>query len=171
MIIKWLLALLCFALPLSATPAMLADDNLASNIAGVYKHLRCGKWPNGKDRQFEDILEIVPYSDDAIYFRTRLESAGICAVFGIAHKMGTEFLYKGAEDSCQLTLKVQKDGSIVFEDNDMQCAKVSCGVGNHFDKKVFMSQEKRPISYLDRLKKSWQYQSAVKHEEDAAQKN
>lgn len=162
---KHLLTRSCLVLLLSATISFAADPN---SIAGVYKYQFKNGTVDGGKYQSENILEIVPYGADAIYFRTSLDfyNGHVCGLSGIAHPADQGFIFEEKEDHCEFTLQVDDDGKITFHDKDMQCKQSSCGMRGAYEGITFKPSQKRPIRYMARLKQSREYRAAVIHDTD-----
>ena len=175
--LRALLIALC-AVPVLAHAA--ADP--IAEIEGVYKHrfrnamITPGKQPGEADVGYdsEDVVEIVRYDDSHVYVRARIEfyNGHSCGISGIAGREGNAFVFHDPEPTHdggpQCTLKISKvDGKLRLTDRVPPEAgstcKQYCGFrGSLGDFSVPLSK-RRPIRYMDRLKSSSHYLSAIKN--------
>lgn len=159
----------CLVLLLSVTTSFAMDTN---SIAGVYKERFKNGDVSGGVYQSENILEIVPYNNGAVYFRTDLEffNGHSCALSGIAHAISDGYIFKEKSENCEFTLQA-RDGKITFYDKDGQCRRNTCGARGSYNGIFFTTSQKRPIRYMERLKSSLQYRAAIKHDSDGMSTN
>jgi hypothetical protein len=157
---------------LLALPAVAAGPGLPGVLAGVYKHRFANSDVQGEHYTSEDILEIVPVSADAAYFRLHLEffNGHECGLDGVARQAGESLVYDGPADidgrPCRLTLARRADGIHIFEDENGACRSQSCGMrggyGYRSDNPAdFTAAQRRTIRYLPRLLASEEYKSAL----------
>ena len=89
-----------------------AANKIVSGISGVYKvRLQAQDWKKRgrSDADIENILEIVPFKEDKIYFRLKAENpvnGKICGLWGIATQRGQEFTYLHNDGSSQNELTI-----------------------------------------------------------------
>jgi hypothetical protein len=113
----------------------------------------------------EDILEIVAYTSDKIYFRIHLEfyNGHTCDLLGIAKYEDGAFVYRGpagGTDICVLAIRpVNKD--VTLEDVGGHCKSASCGARGGYHGVGFPLTSRRAIRYMARLKASKEYANAV----------
>jgi hypothetical protein len=139
-----------------------------ADVIGAYRSPVVIRHPEGIIRT-ENVLEIVRYDQDNAYIRTRLNhpvTGNLCSVWGIADVQGSRLIYQsggiqdGVPSSCTLAVKFEK-GEVLFNDRDRQCESQLCGANVHFSQFAFKSSDRRRITYLERVRKSRQYQEAV----------
>ena len=170
----FLLALWCSAG--SSHERELSSLDVIENIEGVYKHRFTNSLVTGEKYQSEDIVEIVRYSSDAIYFRVKLAfyNGHGCGIYGIAKYSEGAFVYKDSFSSDPkeiCTLKVipgQKVLSItdtVDENVQSTCSRYCGARGSLTDYEIEM-EKKRKIRYMPIILKSVQYLEAVEEYED-----
>jgi hypothetical protein len=152
---------------------------LMHEIDGVYKKrfmsgtITPGKAPGEADQpyQAEDVIEIVPYDEDHLYLRAHLDfyNGHTCDIAGIARFEHGAFVYHDpapplpGERPCALRLHVT-DKKLVLTDRETPDAAATCraycGARGDLDYEIGREQ-RRPISYLERLKRSQEYRRAV----------
>jgi hypothetical protein len=166
-----------FSLSLNAVLA--ADSSKNANatikrIEGVYKTRFANSTVHDEHFTSENILEIVPYDGDKIYFRIHLEfyNAHLCDLVGIAIYEGGKFVFRIPNDvpadSCQLAIS-QAGGDIVLEDVGGNCKTYSCGARGGFQGSGFPMKARREIKYMKLLKSSREYLDAIAEFEKATQ--
>ncbi|HTQ79776.1 MAG TPA: hypothetical protein VMM92_07255, partial [Thermoanaerobaculia bacterium] len=137
-------------------------------LPGVYKTHFTNGLVDGSAFRSEDILELVPVSADSLYFRVHLEfyNAHTCDLYGIARFSGAgTFVYRDPRpplpnnSACRLQFAAD-DREIRIVDSDRSC-QAYCGMRGSFVGAAFPRQARRPIRYLDRLKKSTEYQESI----------
>ncbi len=161
----------------SAAKTVRKGDTAAASRAiaeyeGVYKKRFKNALVDGSKYDSEDILEIVRYGDDTVYFRTNLEffNGHLCGLYGIAKYEDGAFLFTeskpmAATPPCKLRIKLSK-GEVVFLDEGGSCKNSFCGARGIFDGASFPYKAKRKIRYMERLKKSREYEEAVRDYEE-----
>ena len=133
---------------------------------GVYRRRFKNALLDGTKYVSEDILEIVHYGEDRVYFRTHLEffNGHLCGLYGIASYADGAFLFvepKPMAGAAPCTLKITlSKTNVVLVDVGHSC-KMFCGVRGRFDGASFPYKARRTIRYVERLKNSRQYQEAV----------
>ena len=143
------------------TPAATA----IKRIEGVYKHRFANSTVQDEHFQSEDILEIVPYGSDKIYFRILLEfyNGHTCDLLGIAKYEDGAFVYRGPAgdtDICVLAIRTgRKD--VTLDDVGGNCKKASCGARGGYQGAGFPLSSRRAIRYMARLRASKEYANAV----------
>jgi hypothetical protein len=155
------------AAPATGTPAL---------MAGVYKTRFKNGDVEGETYTSENILEIVPYKQNAAYFRLHLEfyNGHECGISGIADVIADRLVYRGkapGEDSpCILNLRRRPDGVHIWESSDGACRNSTCGARGGYGFKSdnpadFPAATQRQIRYLPRLLASSEYADAIKEYE------
>ena len=168
-----LFALACFCV----TSSCLASDNTAKpstlikKIEGVYKHRFENGLVSGEKYQSEDIVEVVRYSDDAIYFRASLQfyNGHTCGISGIAKFSNDAFVYTSdryqAEPKvCRLTLSSKKGALHITDradDESSSTCSAYCGARGSLSNYEIAQTKKRKIRYMPLILKSRQYVEAV----------
>ena len=164
-------AVLVLAPALAAHPA--PASSLPTLMAGVYKTKFKNGLVDGESYVSENILEIVPYRDDAAYFRIHLDfyNGHECAISGIAEAKLDRLVYRGPVDAtegpCVLNLRRASDGIHLYEGENGACRAMTCGARGGYGFKPdtsadFSLASRRPIRYLPRLLASQEYSDAVK---------
>jgi hypothetical protein len=141
-------------------------DVLARELAGVYKKRFKSGLVDGTTYDAEDILEIVPVGDGAVYFRTALAfyNGHECNAYGVARfSRAGVFVWDGSEPTfdtkCRLEIEPGKDG-VRLRDPDSTC-RVYCGARGSFEGTEFPRAARREIRYLERLKGSPEYRESL----------
>lgn len=135
-------------------------------IDGVHKSRFANSTVQQEKFQSEDILEIVPYGSDAIYFRVHLEfyNGHLCDLQGIAKYKDGAFLYHGPPDSgpdiCTLTI-TPGNKDITLDDIGGNCRAATCGARGGYHGVGFARSSRRTIRYMKRLLASKEYAAAV----------
>ena len=129
----------------------------------------------------DNIVEVVPVSTHAAYFRIHLEfyNGHECGIWGIAQTGGSGLRYQHAEQvydfkakgmkntQCVLQISKQGDHLLLQElDPDSACKINYCGMRGSFDGITLPWNSHRPITYLQKLKASRQYQDTLKQWHD-----
>ena len=178
---RTLVSLLCAASGICAASVFAeSKSDFINQITGVYKashkiasHQGASAGSEHAAVNVEDVLEIVPYKNEAAYFRIILtfDNGHMCSLFGIAAPTGAKSLqYNGPSDAkgdqCILSMKFDSSG-ILFFDQDAMCQRISCsehgsyGDINHAGKTGFELNQKHEIPYLASLIQSKEYKKAV----------
>jgi hypothetical protein len=147
----------------SSNAGVEAASRAISRCEGVYKTRFDNGTVSGEKFESEDILEIVRYSADKIYFRLELVffNAHRCSVAGIAQYEDGVFTYRRGADGADCVLKIHvNDKDIRFEDVDGECRKYYCGARGGFTSVKFPAKSRRRIRYMKRLLASREYASA-----------
>ncbi len=137
-------------------------------LAGRYsKHFQNGM-VDGSKYWSDDVVEIVPVDATHAYFRADLQffNGHECNISGIA-KAGTgRLVYTEAKPSydggptCKMTISIQGK-SLLLDDGEGTC-QAYCGARGSLSGFDFIpAASKRPITYMDRLKGSTEYKSAI----------
>jgi hypothetical protein len=135
-------------------------------IEGVYKNRFANSTVQNEHFESEDILEIVSYSANAIYFRVHLEfyNGHTCDLYGIAAYENGRFVFHGTSDVsdaiCNLTIQAD-GGNITLDDVGGNCRSYSCGARGGYHDVSFSIKSRREIKYLKRLKAAHEYTDAV----------
>jgi hypothetical protein len=170
-----LLAALPTALPVHAADKPPTALELMRDIDGVYKErFQSGIVVPGKPDeayQAENVIEIVPYDDTHVYLRAHLDfyNGHTCDIAGMAGYEHGAFVYhdptpvQKPERPCALRLHVT-DKKLVLTDRETPDAEATCraycGARGDLDYEIGREQ-RRPIRYMERLKKSREYRKAL----------
>lgn len=171
---------LLIALCVTPVLAHAAADPIA-DIEGVYKHrfrnamITPGKQPGEADVSYdsEDVVEIVRYDDSHVYVRARIEfyNGHSCGISGIAGREGNAFVFHDPEPTHdggpQCTLKISSvDGKLMLTDRvppeGGSTCRQYCGFRGSLGDFSIPLSKRRPIRYMDRLKSSQHYLTAIK---------
>ena len=131
------------------------------------------------DRFWSDnVVEIVPVSANAAYFRIHLEffNGHLCDLSGVAQTSGTGLRYQESvqvydvhavgnmkNSQCVLQISKQDDHLLLQEsDPDLGCKENYCGVRGGFDGVTLPWKSHRSITYMQKLKTSNEYRDALK---------
>jgi hypothetical protein len=135
-------------------------------MEGVYKIRFANSTVREEKFLSEDILEIVPYDADKIYFRLHLEffNGHTCDLFGIATYENGSFIFHGpagvSDELCKLAISIAGQ-SIKFDDIGGNCRQYSCGVRGGYSGAGFPLTSRREIRYLRLIKASREYAQAI----------
>jgi hypothetical protein len=157
-------------------------STLINDLQGVYKHRFQNGTVDGEKYQSEDIVEIVPFDATSIYIRTHIEffNGHQCDISGIAKYENGIFVYRSSEKTfgtdLYCNLKVSQDEkninlTDIDEANQVSTCSYYCGARGTFNNYSISKSSKRNIRYLDRLKASAQYNSAVEEYQESQSKN
>lgn len=141
------------------------------SIEGVYKYRFVNEYADGEKYESEDIVEIVGYSPDAIYFRVELKFANAhsCGIYGIAKYSEGSFIYKekhGAISGSACTVKISADAKELkitdaIDENSASTCSYHCGARGSLGNYKIDIKKKRKIRYLPIIFESNQYKAAV----------
>lgn len=158
------------------------DTRLASKaigeMAGVYKQAFANGMVSGEQYRSEDVVEIMRYAPDAIYFRIHLEffNGHSCGIYGVAKYEQGEFIYKNNDDLSKnkvCTLRIRRENQwLKITDVDERASSTCrfyCGMRGSLSDYQINMEKKRKIKYLPLILKSRQYRAAV--EEFAVQRD
>jgi hypothetical protein len=128
-------------------------------LAGRYSsHFQNGL-VDGTSYWSDDVVEIVPVSDDAAYVRAELQfyNGHSCSIAGVAKAQGDALVYRAPvppdpDDHCVLSVR-RKGASLLLDDGDNSC-KSYCGARGSLGDQTLPWKSKRPITYMARLKNS-----------------
>jgi hypothetical protein len=143
------------------------DPMLLQKLAGVYKNsfeteVIVADGPKNRLVKLEDIVEIVPVGEMDLYFRIDLNfyNAHSCHIYGIAHREEEGFVYRQSsyDQNCALLITTQNNNLLV---DDNETCNQYCGARGSLSKYTTPMTRKRPIRYLDRLRKSDEYRDAI----------
>jgi hypothetical protein len=149
-----------------ASTKMVSAAETIKRIEGVYKNRFANSTVQDEHFQSEDILEIVSYSANAIYFRVHLEfyNGHTCDLSGIAAYENGSFVFHGTSDVsdaiCKLTIKADS-GNVTLDDVGGNCRTYSCGARGGYHDVSFPIKSRRVIKYLKRLTASHEYADAA----------
>jgi hypothetical protein len=147
----------------SKTTASAAET--IKRIEGVYKNRFANSTVQDEHFESEDILEIVSYSANAIYFRVHLEfyNGHTCDLYGVAAYENSGFVFHGTSDVsdaiCNLTIRAE-GGNVTLDDVGSNCRTYSCGARGGYHDVSFPIKSRREIKYMKRLKASHEYAGA-----------
>ncbi len=140
-----------------------------SMVEGVYKHRFENANIDGKKYTSEDILELVPVTDDTLYFKIHLEfyNGHECNLFGKAQlrKNGNFIFYQkhpydpDPNKYIRLQIKPTAEGIILRDDGTER--NFQCGTRGGYNKTTFSKKERRVIKYMNRIKLSSDYKNAL----------
>jgi len=156
---------LSFGVALAAEPSKTATATI-KRIEGVYKSRFANSTVQDEHFESEDILEIVSYSPNAIYFRVHLEfyNGHTCDLYGIAAYENGSFVFHGKSDVsdaiCNLTIRAD-GGNVTLDDVGGNCRTYSCGARGGYHGVSFPIKSRREIKYMKRLKASHEYAEAA----------
>lgn len=173
-------ALACLAMSLICTTpiaiAQEADNTTASSkaisaIEGVYKHSFTNELINGEQFRSEDVIELMRYSPETIYFRIRPNffNGHSCGIYGIAEYHNGAFIYTKHDDTstklaCTLTIRRQNKSlnitDVVGTESRSSC-RLYCGMRGSLMNYDISMTKKRAIKYEPLIKKSRQFHAAV----------
>lgn len=165
------LAAICLFVPNKGVGAEAPSTALIKNIEGVYKSRFENGLVSGETYQSEDIIEIVRYSPETIYFRVSLQffNGHTCGLSGIAKYVDEAFVYKSEVSSpeqraCTLKISAKKDVLHITDrvnaDSASTCREY-CGIRGSLGDYSIDRSKKRKIRYLPIVLKSRQYIDAV----------
>ncbi len=162
----------------ASLPLIAEAQGLMSEVAGVYKHrfmsatISPGKAPMEADEpyQAEDVIEIVPFDREHVYFRIHLDfyNGHSCSLSGMAKQESGGFIYREPVrllpelPRCVLRLGVDKGQLAITDrvvDGTSSCSD-HCGARGSLNYTIGMDK-RRPIRYMARLKASRHYQAAI----------
>lgn len=155
------------AATLAATPGPV------QSLAGRYSSHFLNGLVDGTTYWSDDVVEIVPVSDDAAYVRVSLQfyNGHSCGIWGVAEAQGNRLVYhdptqpiiKG-ERAC--VLSVSRQGANLLIDDDGDTCKGYCGMRGSLMNDTLPFKSRRPITYMARLKASSEYNDAIKNWHD-----
>jgi len=144
--------------------------DIIQDLEGVYKFQFANRIVTGEKYQSEDIIEIVKYSDDAIYFRVKLnfENEHRCNIYGIAKYDNGSFIYREKSSGLSqqvCTLKISTENnylklSDLNGDSGSTCISYCSARGSLSGYQTSL-ERKRKIRYMPIILKSVEYQSSV----------
>jgi hypothetical protein len=153
-----------------------ASSKLIDQMQGVYKHrfanaAIAGPGKPDESYQSEDIVEIVRYDDERIYFRAELQfyNGHTCSISGIAQYDQGHFVYREkqallpGEPPCSMSISTNA-GQLSLTDRingSASCHPGHCGARGSLSDYTILTSTKRNIRYMDRLKASNEYKQAV----------
>jgi hypothetical protein len=152
-------------LSLAAEPSKSATETI-KRIEGVYKNRFANSTVQDEHFDSEDILEIVSYSANAIYFRVHLEfyNGHTCDLYGIGAYENGGFAFHSTSDVsdaiCNLSIRAD-GGNVTLEDVGGNCRTYSCGARGGYHDVSFSIKSRREIKYMKRLKASHEYADAI----------
>ncbi|MBZ9799169.1 ankyrin repeat domain-containing protein [Mesorhizobium sp. ES1-4] len=135
-----------------------------SKLEGMYWYNFKNGLVDGTNYESTDVLELVRYDEDSMYFRASLSFSNghSCDISGIAERDEGRLTYYDTTygNGCVLHV-VPTSTSVALDDPTGQCRNMSCGARGVFGYEKFSPKRKRKITYMARLKNSTQYQGAV----------
>lgn len=161
----WLLIAVVFQSLSSVTCAAGSIDPV-NRFAGRYSdHFQNGD-VQGEKFWSDNVVEIVPVSPDATYFRILLVfyNGHTCDIDGVAQTNGQNLIFHDpAVAKCTLQISKQRDQLLLNElDPDLDCKLNYCGMRGGFDGITLPWRSRRPITYMRLLKGSREYRDAIK---------
>lgn len=153
-------------LALYSTPGdPVAAASLLKDLAGVFKKRFHNGTIDGSTYESEDVLEVVPISQDAAYIKMHLDfyNGHTCSIAGVAEfaKVGG-LVYRDQDSPATCLLTITQNGSAVhLEDPDGMCRSKLCGARGVFMGDAFTQKQKRTIRYLPLIEKSKEYVDSV----------
>jgi hypothetical protein len=144
--------------------ANLAFPLPAEEIPGAYRFQTKSRVPDRPTPNIENILEIIPYKGDNIYFRMTLENelGRVCGLWGIARKKGDSFVFeyqseyeKGKTFPVSIVLASDK----ITVAHDVNAADIY--LNNYCPEAAFPRSSRRKITYMKKILNSRQYLEAV----------
>ncbi|HEY1606469.1 MAG TPA: hypothetical protein VGF77_12825 [Allosphingosinicella sp.] len=156
--------LLCAGLAAAATGPAAFDPG---RIAGRYGHHFRNGLVDGSHYWSDDVLEIVRLDPRRAYVRAELQyyNGHQCSISGIAHAEGGGLVYRerepNADGHCVLRIGETKAGVRLVDDHSCQD---HCGARGSLNGIDFDRRSRRPIAYMDRLKRSSDYRDALAEE-------
>jgi hypothetical protein len=164
---KLFLLLLSLAVPVAADPV--------GDIEGVYKERTSYEvFSEGPAhvRQGENIVEIVRVDESHIYFSAEYlyRNGHNCSISGIAAAEKGSFIYRERESlmpnepPCTFTIRRKGDALTLtdrYTPDGARSCNAYCGANGTLSALSMPMKSRRTIRYMDRLKKSRQYQAAL----------
>lgn len=150
----------------SASNPSQAED-LIHKIEGVYKRSFQNGSVQGETYTSENILEIVPYEKDMIYFviKSYFYNGHSCSVSGIAQYQDGKFIFSPSEpfedQPCKLNISLKNGHIISIQDVNDVCRRYYCGVRGGLNDESFTLEKRRKIKYMERILNSRQYKEAI----------
>ncbi|BCM21215.1 ankyrin repeat domain-containing protein [Mesorhizobium sp. J8] len=133
-------------------------------LEGMYWHNFSNGLVDGTKYESTNVLELVRYDKDSLYFRASLQfyNGHSCSIYGIAERNGAQLTYYDTTygNGCVLHVVPTSKG-ISLDDPTGQCRAMSCGERGGYGGENFSPKHKKKITYMARLKSSTQYQKAV----------
>jgi hypothetical protein len=157
-------AMLLAPLLLAAGPA----DGPVQALEGRYSRSYTGAMMTGEEYAAEKLVEIVPVSRTAAYFRIRTDWANghVCSMWGVARAEKGRLVYRDPRPpyekergSCVLTIE-RTGGKLRIDDGNFTCKMGHCGMRGQMQVDLPFAS-RRPIPYLKRLRASPQYTEAL----------
>ncbi|MEA2235507.1 MAG: hypothetical protein QOC81_231 [Thermoanaerobaculia bacterium] len=153
--------------PRTSKPIRIARAAAAiKRIEGVYKTRFVNSTVREEKFLSEDVLEIVPYAADKIYFRLHLEffNGHTCDLFGIATYEDGSFVFHGpagvSDEPCKLAISIA-GRRIKLNDIGGNCRQYSCGVRGGYSGAGFPLTSRREIRYLKLIEASREFAEAI----------
>jgi len=162
---KKAILLLCACLTLAAAGAAAFDPG---RIAGRYGRHFLNGLVDGSHYWSDDVLEIVRLDPRRAYFRAELQfyNGHECSISGIAHSDGNGLVYREPDpntDGAHCTLHIRETPTGVRLEDDHSCQD-HCGARGTLNGDDFDRKSRRPITYMDRLKRSSEFREALAEE-------
>jgi hypothetical protein len=134
-------------------------------IAGRYGRHFLDATVDGQNYGADDVLEIVKLDPRRAYIRARVNfyNGHECTIFGIAHVEGGELVYRDPKpyfNGTRCILHVRKTGGGVRLEDSNSC-RADCGARGSLNGVDFDRRSRRPITYMERLKRSSEYRDAL----------
>ncbi|MHB0990428.1 MAG: hypothetical protein ACYC0M_04025 [Burkholderiales bacterium] len=166
------------ALTISSAAQASETTDPVKQLAGRFSEHFSNSDVDGDKFWSDNVVEIVPVSANAAYFRIHLEfyNGHLCDLSGVAQASGSGLRYQepvqvydvhrvgGMKNSqCVLQISKQDDHLLLQEsDPDLGCKENYCGVRGGFDGVTLPWKSHRIITYMQKLKTSNEYRDALK---------
>jgi hypothetical protein len=143
-----------------------------TELAGRYDRPYTIPEPGSAPDRFDDVVEIVPVSGNAAYFRAKfIGHDDYCEISGIAQIEKSRLIYraakKPADDDAACAMTIWRVGNslhvrdgLTEDDIHAGCAHMYCGVGEDLSRDLPWSS-KQAITYMTKLKASPEYRDAL----------
>ena len=135
-----------------------------SKLEGMYWYNFKNGLVDGTEYESTDVLELVPYDKDSLYFRASLQfyNGHTCSIYGIAERDETRLTYYDTTSGNGCVLHVVPTSTrMTLDDPTGQCREMTCGARGSYGNENFSSKHKKKITYIAVLKNSSQYREAV----------
>ncbi|MFT8775982.1 MAG: hypothetical protein ABF893_04915 [Gluconacetobacter liquefaciens] len=152
----------------AAVHAASPPETTVQSFAGRYStHFRNGM-VSGENYWSDDVVEIVPVSEQAAYIRVSLQfyNGHSCDIWGVGRAEGAHIVYHDPnppplETLPHCTLSLSHHGpDLLIEDAENTC-KSYCGMRGSLMHQTLPLTSRRPITYMQRLQNSRNYREAM----------
>jgi hypothetical protein len=146
---------------------MPTENHFFDEIAGVYKIKFNNGLISGEKYQSENILEIMPIDRHKVYIRMKLEffNGHVGDIYGIATQKGNSLIYQNKTENCLVQWVWNKNNVTSHTDYTKYpgCSYFH-GQRGTLDNIVFPIKNRRDIRYLETIRNSQEYKSAVRED-------